>query len=358
MMTRSHRLLVPVLLFASISQVLGCSSMIPATNKNKEKDATWSFFKKKEYQIPSSINVTWTHDIYTKEGKPPTRGFGGRFYFYNDKSQAIPVEGELTVYGFDDTNKDHSNASFETADKKFKFTPEQFTTHFSESQLGASYSVWIPWDAAPGVQKKIMLIPTFKPKEGPVIRGNAATLLLPGVIPQEQEEQRILHANHGQGVQRASHVATSQNPNTDLHRRTTTIQLPPRSLQPKGTIAPEQAAALLEELDNSLKGATMPLPPLGAIPATPTATSYDLQPNQTVATSTTLPATQVASPLPSFHIPTKPMTANPANPFAVNDSGLPGFARASIAGPPTRSEPSSPQAQAPANAPSSAYLPR
>ncbi len=36
-------------------------------------------------------------------GKPVTRGFGGRIYFYNDRSQAVPVDGELVVYGFDDT---------------------------------------------------------------------------------------------------------------------------------------------------------------------------------------------------------------------------------------------------------------
>jgi hypothetical protein len=99
----------------------GCSSLTTAKSKSGKKDSSWSFFKKKPYQSPQSINVTWTYDIYTKEGKPPTRGFGGRLYFYNEKSQAIPVEGELTVYGFDDTERSHDGASIESADKRFRF---------------------------------------------------------------------------------------------------------------------------------------------------------------------------------------------------------------------------------------------
>jgi len=241
------------------------------TDKGKGKtkeDSKWSLFKKKEYQIPQSMNVTWVHDIISVPGKPPTRGFGGRIYFYNEKSQTIPVDGEVMVYGFDDTYESHEGVGMDQADKRYRFTPEQFTTHFSEGDLGASYSIWVPWDAAPGAKKKVMLIPTFKSKDGKVIRGNAATLLLPGWSEEEAAGKVIqagaTHANKNQqGVQLASATALPMQSGANVlgqtnamgadalgqeRPKTTTIQMPARAaarVQP--LLTPEQATQLLEQ---------------------------------------------------------------------------------------------------------------
>lgn len=127
----------------------------------------------------------WTEDVLTIPGKQATRGFGGRIYFYNEKGQAVPVEGELIVHGYDEGEKvdPQTGASDDSASKKFKFTSEQFTQHFSQSELGASYSVWIPWDAHGGFQKKVMLLPSFITKDGKMIRGNAAKVTLAGKSP-------------------------------------------------------------------------------------------------------------------------------------------------------------------------------
>lgn len=330
----------------------GCSSLTTAKSKNGKKDSSWSFFKKKPYQSPQSINVTWTYDIYTKEGKPPTRGFGGRLYFYNEKSQAIPVEGELTVYGFDDTERSHDGASIESADKRFRFTPEQFTTHFSESELGASYSIWIPWDAAPGMQKKIMLIPTFKTKDGPVIRGNAATVQLPGISPQ-QDRQQVIQASAPGGVQRASHngsanhSSVSQGSGNTAHR-TTTIQLPPRGYSAKPVLSPEQAATLLQQIQESqVQPGPMMVPP-----------SINQPISETSVIHTTMPANEVASPTPSFHIPLGNQIGAINKPSLLSDSKSPGFAQVSAGQRPVHSGPNSPQAPAGLAVPSSSYPPR
>jgi hypothetical protein len=332
----------------------GCSSLTTAKSKSGKKDSSWSFFKKKPYQTPQSINVTWTYDIYTKEGKPPTRGFGGRLYFYNEKSQAIPVEGELTVYGFDDTERSHDGASIESADKRFRFTPEQFTTHFSESELGASYSIWIPWDAAPGMQKKIMLIPTFKTKDGPVIRGNAATVLLPGMTPQQDREQ-VIQASAPGGVQRASHNGSTNHASVshgsgNTAHRTTTIQLPPRGYSAKPVLSPEQAAALLQQI----QATQVPQDPV-LVPAAMNQTN-----SESFFSNTTMLASEVATPMPSFHIPlgspSQPGTIN--KPSLLSDSRSPGFAQASAGQRPVHSAPNSPQAPTGSAVPSSAYPPR
>lgn len=232
-----HRFKKPLLGCVSIAfafALVGCETVMIDSNgnKRKKKDASWFSFKKKEYQIPQSMTVTWSHDILTLPGKAPTRGFGGRFYFYNEKTQAIPVEGDLVVYGFDDTHKQKSTEDLNLATKRFRFTAEQLTTHFTEGELGASYSVWIPWDEAYGPAKKIMLIPTFLAKDGKMVRGTAASLNLPG----SGED-----TNEGVIQQMSAMIPVSApNPKIDLRGapaanpesglRTTTIQVPTSSL--------------------------------------------------------------------------------------------------------------------------------
>jgi hypothetical protein len=224
-----------------IAASVGCASLTTGdAGKKKKKDASsWSLFKKKEYQVPKSMEVTWAHDVITLPGKPPTRGFGGRFYFYNEKSQAIPVDGDLVVYGFDDTHRQPGvRDELTQADKRFRFTAEQFTSHFSEGELGASYSVWIPWDEAYGDPKKIMLIPTFVTKDGQLIRGNSANLSLPGKANSEntpglirQASATIPTALPGQLTDARTQTASHQTPVTETATpssglRTTTIQVP------------------------------------------------------------------------------------------------------------------------------------
>jgi len=220
--------------FAAIAlavTAVGCESLTAdsAANKKKKKDSSWFSFKKKEYQVPQSMTATWASDVLTLPGKPPTRGFGGRFYFYNEKTQAIPVDGDLVVYGFDDTNKQQVTEDLSQPNKRFRFTAEQFTTHFTEGELGASYSVWIPWDEAYGAPKKITLIPTFLTKEGRTLRGVAASLNLPGVVKQEQNEMPVQQASAL--MPNALPIPNPQSiPNEMSGLRTTTIQVPTSSL--------------------------------------------------------------------------------------------------------------------------------
>ena len=65
-------------------------------------------------------------------------------------------------------------------DRKFAFTPEQFTSHFSPTELGASYSVWIPWDEVGSEQLDISLVPIFTATSGQLIVGQSSKVLLPG----------------------------------------------------------------------------------------------------------------------------------------------------------------------------------
>lgn len=127
------------------------------------------------YPNPAKIAVTWTPDTLVQMGRTPTRGFGGRVYFYDERSRAVPVEGTLIVHGFHDKAESPKEAV-----KRFEFTPEQLTRHFGRTDLGASYSIWIPWDAMGGMQKRITLVASFKTAAGRMVQGTPATVLLPG----------------------------------------------------------------------------------------------------------------------------------------------------------------------------------
>lgn len=228
----------------------GCASFTETDTKKKKKDKSWYSFKKKEYQVPQAVNVTWAYDLLTVPGKPATRGFGGRFYFYNEKTQAVPVDGELMVYGFDDTHGTSDSLDLNQATKRFKFTAEQLTSHFSESQLGASYSVWIPWDVAPGEQKKIMLIPTFIAKDGKLVRGAAATLNLPGKPRMSESESIAQAAATFTKGQRPEVTQAVQHSPRQAGIGITTINVPHRSGVARTSSGALDLAAALEKLES------------------------------------------------------------------------------------------------------------
>ena len=295
---------ISLLALLTTTMSFGCASLTFKSDSNsKKKDKSWFSFSKKEYQIPQSINVTWVHDVYTIPGKVPTRGFGGRFYFYNEKSQAIPVDGDLMVYGFDDTYGTADLNNLNSAAKRFKFTAEQLTNHFDEGQLGASYSVWIPWDAAPGDQKKIMLIPTFMAKDGRLVRGSAATLLLPGRTPEtvEPNTTTILQVS-GNGNQNAlPAVATNMTSPLPTHPGITTINMPRRGAAVQSKSLPTDLVAQFENIqsqhDRELRERIQQIP-----------------------VSSVTESTHITAPPPTMQpqLNTTPLIAPPANQFLFN----------------------------------------
>ena len=128
------------------------------------KATVWPFATEEKPGMPNRVVATWTDTVLYQPNQTPMRGFGGRLLFYDgDKPEPIKVEGTLTVYAFDETNRDPNNAK---PDRKYVFTKDQLPTHFSKSKIGSSYSVWIPWDEAGGDQKDISMIVRFTPEKG------------------------------------------------------------------------------------------------------------------------------------------------------------------------------------------------
>jgi hypothetical protein len=173
---------------------VGCASMSddsPSKKKSLMQRLPWVNSEPEApvpYPNPVKVAATWTPDTLVQAGRTPTRGFGGRFFFYDEKSRPVPVDGTLIVHGFDDT----ADAPEERV-KRFEFTPEQFTRHFSQTDLGASYSVWIPWDAIGGDQRRISIVASFKTAEGKMVQGVPATIVLPGRKEELAETNATAH---------------------------------------------------------------------------------------------------------------------------------------------------------------------
>ena len=164
-------------LAASALLASGCQSIKPPDWAKPLIPGSQPKLVESRYASPARLAVLWSPAMLNNPSGKPTRGFGGRIYFYDAKNGAVPVEGQLVVYAY---NNDNSKPESRTPDRKFAFTPEQFTQHYSPTQLGASYSIWIPWDEVGNAQVELSLLPIFTATNGQLIVGESSKCLLPG----------------------------------------------------------------------------------------------------------------------------------------------------------------------------------
>ena len=166
-----------ILTFASLASlvmlaVTGCAPL----NLHKMR-LPWQD-KEDEFAPPERIVTFWSDTVLHQPDQPAIRGFGGRVFFYGkDESKPIEVDGSLAVYAFD---ADHHDPSNQRPEKKFVFTADQLKEHFSKSDMGPSYSVWLPWDEVLGPTRNISLVARFEGREGGTVISEPANKLLPG----------------------------------------------------------------------------------------------------------------------------------------------------------------------------------
>lgn len=157
----------------------GCSAF-----RSLNAEFPWSEEKKREQLEkiqPVRIVSFWSEMMLNSGGEKPVRGFGGRIYFYNKFGKPVRADGELTVYAYDDTDKNLETASHGEPDKIYTYRKEEFANYFSKSDLGDSYSVWLPWDGVDGEEREISLLPKFVSSSGKdVIRGTMDLVTLSG----------------------------------------------------------------------------------------------------------------------------------------------------------------------------------
>ena len=229
-MIRAHRSLSFALALLP-ALAAGCTPL------NVTQPFRWPLFDEKPV-APARLTAVWTDSVYYTAGRPPTRGFGGRLMFYGPgKNRPVRVEGDLVIYAFLEDGRDPSNVR---PDRKYVITAEQLERQYSRSEVGHSYSVWVPWGPAEGPQHEISLIARFTPVNGHVVVSEQTRLLLPGPRetaaspePNAQKAPRVAateiatadYAPTG-AVHRASHEEPA--PPAEAQLATTTIDVPPR----------------------------------------------------------------------------------------------------------------------------------
>ena len=178
---------------------------------------------------PVRVTALWSHTVLNQQGQRGVRGFGGRLMFHGKESERpARVDGSLTVYAFDETNRTSS-----IPERKFVFTAEQFEKHYSKSKLGHSYSIWLPWDEVGGPPRRISLVARFEPTEGGMITSETSLQTLPGISPEPEydagDEPKHLETSSGiqqAGYQETSTKVTRQKPNWEEQSAADTINLP------------------------------------------------------------------------------------------------------------------------------------
>ncbi|NUQ63771.1 MAG: hypothetical protein HUU20_14945, partial [Pirellulales bacterium] len=143
-------------------------------------------------KMPERMVDAWTDTVLHQNGQRGVRGFGGRVMFYAKGSdEPVAVDGTFTVYAFDDsrTKPDpESDPEHQSPDKKYVFHRDQLSEHYSKSELGHSYSFWIPWDEVGGEEKRITLVSRFIDATGPVVMSKPCHQTLPGIQPKSKKD--------------------------------------------------------------------------------------------------------------------------------------------------------------------------
>lgn len=199
----------------------GCASLGKMPKMPWEKDDT-------DYKIPVKMVVTWKDAVRYNPNDPPTRGFGGRVHFYDESNRPVQVKGGFTVYGYDDSKE--GGVDLERPDRKYVFRPEDLDSHYSMSKIGHSYSFWIPWDRAGGLQKDITLAPFFQTETGQVLMSEQSKHILPGVTPKTSQPESSPSDRMAATLQAVQYQreapATPETQREEPQMRTTTINLP------------------------------------------------------------------------------------------------------------------------------------
>ena len=242
-----------ILVLAAVVFSTGCTTLKPPKLPTLTRDAEMTSASASEaeepvYGTPVKMLAIWKDSVRTTPGKPSMRGFGGRIFLYDAADKPIRAQGELVIYGFDDsvTNREGSKA-----DQKIVITNDQLQKRYSMSGLGDSYSVWIDWDAVGSPDKSVTLIPFFRMPDGEIVRagqaiytlhsGKADKLYKEKLASNEEDvddmSQHVSQANFLQadgdsnGVVTASGMERLPEKKSKNSVRTTTIRVPSQTQQ-------------------------------------------------------------------------------------------------------------------------------
>lgn len=230
---------VPCVAMQLLLLVVMASGCAQWDTKSKAK-WPWQKEKNKPAEVAQIVPM-WSDTVLYEAGKPGIRGFGARVYFYGEEAKKpVAVKGDIIVYAFDANDE----TRMPVPEKKFVFTAEHLEKHFSKTQLGPSYSLWIPWDEVGGAPRQLSLVTRYEGADGAVVVSEPARKLLPGV-PEEAREGALAKDASGKKTADGKVVPASFESETEANgeaaptsRAALTVDLPPsfsRKLRGKPT---------------------------------------------------------------------------------------------------------------------------
>lgn len=312
-----HSPLFAALVCSLIAASVGCQSTGQKLSNVNPLPKMLGKEENAEYGRPERVVATWAEAVLHRNGEG-TRGFGGRLFFYDRAStKPIRVEGQLVVYAF---AEDGRAATDHKPTKRFVFPPEQFAKHQSESEIGPSYSVWLPWDVVGGPQSEVSLIARFEPLQGGgLVVSDQTRQRLPGT---PRPDTMLAEEKNQSSVKQTSYYTNSPatevkvEPEKKQTMTTTTISLPGRFMN-------RTPAATTPDLPSTPTVPTAPtttVHPASAIPTvapvgaatmgTPTTSITIGTPNTTTSVGTATMGTTTAAPTTTTTTGTSSPTAN------------------------------------------------
>jgi hypothetical protein len=223
----------------AICLLAGCRSSSPTTTALN--DNPWKMPNPLEWGAksdeprtgePERIVATWADTVRQAPGEPSERGFGGRIYFYDKGADPIAVDGRLVVYAFDETDRaptDHRPT------KRFVFPADQLPKNMSISEMGPSYSFWLPWGTVDAPSTHVSLIARFEPVRGggllvsdqsrQRLPGNGLSAVGPTMIAESTKGTTVRQAGFEQQSAAAPAAAPAPKEEPRARLSTTTIKL-------------------------------------------------------------------------------------------------------------------------------------
>ena len=222
-----------------------------------------------EPKVPARIVDVWSDGVLSEPGMPSVRGFGGRIMFYgSEDKKPVIVDGTFTVCAFDEADRD---TGYAVPEKKYVFLPEHLPKHYSKSELGHSYSFWLPWDEVGGPERRITLIARFEPKKGTPVLSKPCTKTLPGAGTAQggrpRDSVRVGTRTSPYPVRPVSHEepAAAQTPREQMS--TFTLDVPSSLARPDASPPTGQTASPGGARQNGPTVRRRPLPPRPRAPA-------------------------------------------------------------------------------------------
>jgi len=237
-MNRPSQSLVLMLLLLTSVNHLGCQTW------GGSQTSSQAWWKRSKEPLPPDapenfgeavkMDIAWKDDVLPGPDGQLQRGVGGRVHFLDKHGKAIRVHGSLTVYGFDEHN---GQATSPRPDKRFHFKDDELQAVYSQSTIGHSYSVWVPWDGQ-GYQRHIAVLPIFRAEDGRLLKGDHSQAVLHGpenpnpISTSQQKKQRRFEENQlvervvYQSPQAQQEVALANGSEAEIARRVRTIAIP------------------------------------------------------------------------------------------------------------------------------------